>query len=287
MDRSQSQLARISLSANAPFVVIVVESAQGSTPREAGATMVVTAATAAGTIGGGRLEWDAIAAARDMIADQGNSRTKTVVRRLDVSLGPAIGQCCGGRVVLSLTMGDQAALEWLMSAESRGAATRRSVYIYGAGHVGRALALALAPLPFRVVLADVREEELGQVSDDRIERVLASSLSDLVAAAPDGAAHVVMTHSHALDSVIAAAVLDQNRYGYLGLIGSQTKKVLFFKAFREMGIAENLLSSVRCPIGGDNVRDKRPAVIAALAAAEIVTALASNDCDLGGGDTTG
>ena len=279
MDRSQSQLARLSLAEDTPFIVIAVETAQGSTPREAGATMVVTAAATTGTIGGGRLEWDAIAVARNMIVEASKTRTKIGNRRLDVPLGPAIGQCCGGRVELSLRIGDAVALDALLDAEQRAAAARPAVYIYGAGHVGRALALALAPLPFRIVLADVREDELAQIADDRIERVLTPSLSALASDAPEGAAHVVMTHSHAIDSMIAAAVLERNRHGYLGLIGSRTKRALFFKAFREIGVSEAVLSAVACPIGGEAVRDKRPAVIAALAAAEIVTALSGQELE--------
>ena len=273
MDRSQSQLARRSLAAGAPFVVITVAAAEGSTPREAGALMVVTESDVAGTIGGGRLEWDAIVEARGMIQAACKTRTKPDSRRISVSLGPAIGQCCGGRVALLLELGDAAAVERLKAGDARAVAAQPTVLIYGAGHVGRALATALAPVPFRVVLADSRDEELAQVRDERIACVRPASLSDLAAEAPDGAAHVVMTHSHALDSMIAATVLEQNRHRYLGLIGSRTKKTLFFKAFRELGISEAVLSTVTCPIGGAAVRDKRPAIIAALAAAEIVTAL--------------
>ncbi len=86
-----------------------------------------------------------------------------------------------------------------------------------------------------------------------------------------------MTHSHALDSLIAATVLEGRRHCYLGLIGSRTKKTLFFKGFRELGLPEAALAAISCPIGGDAVRDKRPAVIAALAAAEIATALLKGD----------
>ncbi len=277
MDRSPGQLARLSLAEGVPFAIIAVETALGSTPREAGALMVVTADSAAGTIGGGRLEWDAIASARHMLREQSKTRAKIPGFFLDIPLGPEIGQCCGGRVRLSVRPGDAAAVEALDQTERAAESGRPTVMIYGAGHVGRALALALAPLPLRVVLADVRAEELALATDERIERVLAASLTDLALGAPAGAAHVVMTHSHALDSMIAAAVLEEGRHHYLGLIGSQTKKALFFKGFREIGIAPEALAAIACPIGGSAVRDKRPSVIAALAAAEIVTALLGGD----------
>ncbi len=279
MDRSPGQLARHSLAEGVPFAIVAVETAQGSTPREAGALMVVTADSAAGTIGGGRLEWDAIASARNMLCEQSKTRAKIPGFFLDIPLGPEIGQCCGGRVRLSIRRGDAAAVEALEIEERAAASSRPTVQIYGAGHVGRALALALAPLPLRVVLADVRPEELALATDQRIERVLATSLTDLAAGAPEGAAHVVMTHSHALDSLIAAAVLEAGRHRYLGLIGSQTKKALFFRGFRALGIAPEAMAAIACPIGGAQVRDKRPSVIAALAAAEIVTALMGGQRD--------
>ncbi len=279
MDRSPGQLARLSLAEGVSFAIVAVETAQGSTPREAGALMVVTADSAAGTIGGGRLEWDAIASARNMLFEQSKTRAKIPGFFLDIPLGPEIGQCCGGRVRLSIRRGDAAAVEALEMEERAAASSRPTVQIYGAGHVGRALALALVPLPLRVVLADVRPEELALATDQRIERVLATSLTDLAAGAPEGAAHVVMTHSHALDSLIAAAVLEAGRHRYLGLIGSQTKKALFFKGFRALGIAPAAMAAIACPIGGAQVRDKRPSVIAALAAAEIVTALMGGQRD--------
>ncbi len=273
MDFSPSQLARRSLVDGVPFALVSVEIAQGSTPREAGAVMVVTAHAVAGTIGGGRLEWDAIAAARDMLHDASKSRANNHKLSLDIPLGPEIGQCCGGRVALSIQQGDAATMDALEAADRAASEARPAVLVYGAGHVGRALALALAPLPLRVLLVDVRAEELALSTDSRIERVLSSSLSDVAAGAPDGAAHAVMTHSHALDSLIAAAVLETGRHRYLGLIGSQTKKALFYRGFRDLGIPQEALAAIACPIGGVAVRDKRPSVIAALAAAEIVTAL--------------
>jgi xanthine dehydrogenase accessory protein XdhC len=272
MDRSPAELARRSLGDGAPFALVAVDSALGSTPREAGAVMIVTEQTTAGTIGGGRLEWDAIASARDMLRDSSKMRANPVFF-LEIPLGPEIGQCCGGRVRLAIRQGDAAVVAELEGAERATIAAQPTVIVYGAGHVGRALAQALAPLPLRVILADIRAEELALVDDRRIERLLATSLTDIAAGAPPGAAHAVMTHSHALDSLIAAAVLEGGRHGYLGLIGSRTKKALFLKGFRELGIAPEALAAIACPIGGATVRDKRPSVIAALAAAEIVTAL--------------
>ncbi len=82
-----------------------------------------------------------------------------------------------------------------------------------------------------------------------------------------------MTHSHALDSLICASLLEANTFAYLGLIGSETKRARFLSAFRTMGLAEAALARLVCPIGGTAVRDKRPAVIAALVAAELIGVL--------------
>ena len=98
-----------------------------------------------------------------------------------------------------------------------------------------------------------------------------SDARGVAAAAAPGAAHVILTHSHALDSLIASAILERKSFAYLGIIGSRTKKAVFLKAFRAMGHDEALLKRIVCPIGGRAVRDKRSAVIAALTAAEIVT----------------
>jgi xanthine dehydrogenase accessory factor len=249
------------------FALVTIIDATGSTPREQGACMVVSAAMVAGTIGGGRLEWDSVETARAMLLEKCKSRT------ISVALGPAIGQCCGGKVTLAIVAGTLADVQWLREREASQKEARPSVLIHGAGHVGRALASALALLPFQVMLIDSRAEELERFGGTGVEIIHTTTPVALAENAPPGAAHVIMTHSHALDSLIAAAVLERGDFSYLGIIGSKTKKALFRKAFRETGIAEEQLRRVICPIGGNAVKDKRPEVIAAMAAAEITAAL--------------
>ncbi len=250
-----------------PTIRVSVAAAKGSTPREAGAWMVVSADAVAGTIGGGQLEFDAIAEARAMLA-AGQSRG-----RRDVALGPDIGQCCGGRVTLVFERLPEAAIRTLAGDCRAEADAEPHVLIYGAGHVGRALARALDPLPLNVTIADGRAAEIALVDAANVSVVADDRLVRLAETAPDDAAHVVMTHSHALDCLIGAAVLERNSFRYLGIIGSRTKKAMFRRAFRDNGVPEELIRRVVCPIGGTRVRDKRPEVIAALAAAEIVTAM--------------
>jgi xanthine dehydrogenase accessory factor len=229
--------------------------------------MVVTADSAAGTIGGGRLEWDAVETARVMLLEKSKSRT------MSVSLGPEIGQCCGGKVTLIIAAGTSADVQRLQEQERSLREARPAVLIHGAGHVGRALATALALLPFRVMLIDSRAGELERFGGAGVEIMHTATPVALAESAPSGAAHVIMTHSHTLDSLIAGAVLERGDFGYLGIIGSKTKRAIFSKAFREMGIAEEQIRRVICPIGGSAVKDKRPEVIAAMAAAEITAAL--------------
>jgi xanthine dehydrogenase accessory factor/xanthine dehydrogenase large subunit len=262
--------AAAALAKGAAVARVSVVAAEGSTPREAGATMLVSGEAVAGTIGGGRLELDAITAARRCLAGAEPFGERTVV------LGPAIGQCCGGRVRLAITP-----LADLRAAEALEAAALRSVLVFGAGHVGAALARALAPLPLRVRLLDPRPEMIRRLAIPGVALVRCSRLTDEVAAAPAGSAVVVMTHSHALDSLVTAAALARPDLAYVGLIGSATKRRTFARAFRRLGMAEAAIARLVCPIGAGRVRDKRPAVIAALVAAEILEADAATAAQAG------
>ncbi len=93
-----------------------------------------------------------------------------------------------------------------------------------------------------------------------------------LAAAPDGALVVVMTHSHSLDLDIVAAALKAERFGYVGLIGSATKRARFLRQMRDAGLTEAMLTKLVCPIGVPGVEGKDPAVIAASAAAQLLMA---------------
>jgi xanthine dehydrogenase accessory protein XdhC len=243
-----------------------VVAAKGSTPREAGVSMLVTAAAVHGTIGGGRLEWDAIVRARELLA----AVQATAV--LEVPLGPASGQCCGGHVTLSLT---RAGVAELAELEAAGAAERAGwplALLFGAGHVGKALARALAPLPVRLRWIDGRPAAFPDPPLDGPEVVLTEKPLAEIRAAPAGTAYVVMTHSHALDFELCDAILKRGDSIYLGLIGSRSKRVRFERGWRKLGRGEDQIARLVCPIGGP-LRDKRPEVIAALAAAELLLAL--------------
>lgn len=252
----------------APAILVTVTRAVGSTPREAGASMLVTAAATSGTIGGGRLEFDAVERARAMLASGG------ACDEMDVSLGPRIGQCCGGRVLLSLQRVDGPLLDAMRVKARTAQAERPRVLIFGAGHTGRALAVALAPLPLNVTLIDSRPDTLTDLPE-AIETVAAALPEAEVERAPAGAAYLVMTHDHALDFLVASAALARRDAGYVGMIGSSTKRRRFGRYLQEAGL-EGELPKLVLPIGGTHLRDKRPEVIAALTVAELAVCLLSN-----------
>ncbi|AOX18973.1 xanthine dehydrogenase accessory protein XdhC [Kozakia baliensis] len=238
---------------------IEVVSARGSTPREAGAFMLVTAQEQAGTIGGGRLEWDCLAEARAFLKAGGAS-----VER-DIPLGPAINQCCGGAVTVRIESADLAVEE---AAALRTREDLPQLLLFGAGHVGRALARALSLLPLRLIWVDAREDAFGEAALVAEARVTADWESVLEAASP-GAGVLVLTQSHTLDALIVAAALSRGDFRYVGMIGSRTKRQRFESGFRRIGITQERIDTLVCPIGDWGVRDKRPEVIAAFVAAEI------------------
>ncbi|MFI5012733.1 MAG: xanthine dehydrogenase accessory protein XdhC [Hyphomicrobiales bacterium] len=259
-------ILRAVLASGEPAILVTVARAEGSTPREMGATMLVTRDAAFGTIGGGQLEFHAIDVAREMI---GCGRRET---RLDLPLGPHLGQCCGGRVELLLAEADEASLAGLAEREARDAQARPHVLLLGAGHVGLALARSLALLPLAVTLVDDRDAPPPPLpADIAFERV--DDPETLIAMAPGGSAFVILTHSHALDYRLADAALARVDAAYVGMIGSSTKRARFERWFLARGGSRQALTRFICPIGGKATRDKRPEVIAALATAEIVGCL--------------
>ena len=129
-------------------------------------------------------------------------------------------------------------------------------------------------LPFRVRWIDERRDEFRDVRADNVEIVVSARSDDEVRRAPPQAAYVVLTHSHSLDSAIVAAVLERGDFTYCGLIGSLTKRRVFERAFRDTGIPEATIARLTCPIGDRGVDDKRPEIIAALAAAELIEVFA-------------
>jgi xanthine dehydrogenase accessory factor len=288
--------------------LVTVAAAKGSSPREPGARMIVNPdGTFTGTIGGGALEWQAIA-----LAQAGLSRAaapKAEMRRF--ALGPELGQCCGGQVDLLVeafaatdrdavaafalremagpfsttgtilasgvvrTIADEAVPPGTVSAalgllrEGFGD-TRRPLILFGAGHVGRALVLALAPLPFAVTWVDPRPDSFpGHAPMNATLRRL-DDPAEALADGPPGTFVLVMTHSHPLDLALVGAALHDARFPYVGLIGSATKRARFEKRLVEMGVPAARVGSLVCPIGVGGIDSKLPAAIAAATVAELL-----------------
>lgn len=264
---------------NRPDVVLVeVTNVKGSTPRNEGAWMLVAPDGIYRTIGGGQLEFMAIERARETFnaVMRGASACKSEasdLTQMDIPLGPEIGQCCGGRVHLNLKLVNPALRASLIARYDIELSTRPNVYIFGAGHIGEELALILSRAPVQVVLVDSRENELANICASGIETCLTPLPEEVVRSAPAGSAFVILTHTHALDFLIAKEALMRDDFSYVGMIGSKTKLATFKSWLAQETGKKDMCEKLVCPIGGTMVKDKRPAVIATLVAAEILTAV--------------
>lgn len=230
--------------------VVEVQGAQGSVPREDGTRMLVTAEAVIGTIGGGHLELQAIAAARSGWVGE---------RRF--ALGPSLGQCCGGALRLRFTPLDQLH-DWPP------APPRFRLQLYGAGHVGRAIARLLADIDCAVTWIDEREVEFPREPlPSHIERRCVDAVEAEVATAAPGSDVLILTHRHDLDLAITRAVLRRGDFGFCGLIGSRTKRARFEHRLQAEGLDTARLV---CPIGLPGIEGKEPAVIAIAVVAQLL-----------------
>ena len=278
---------------------VVVASVEGSAPREPGAAMLVWPDGQSGTIGGGALEFEAVAHARSTLAD---GRDSLVSR----PLGPALGQCCGGAVVLAIEVYDEARLTnvpantYLCRVTGQAepplalqrAATRnrssgeiahtlcqsgwliepiaprlRPLWIYGAGHVGRAIVEVMAPLPgVAITWVDTGADRFPGEIPGYVTKLLAANPASVVRHAPSDAEHLILTYSHALDLEICHQLLGHG-FRATGLIGSATKWARFRSRLRSLGHSDAQISRIRCPIG-DPALGKHPQAVAVGFAAE-------------------
>jgi xanthine dehydrogenase accessory factor len=234
--------------------------------------MVVSEEGYHGTIGGGALEWQAMAEAQAML---GKPRTWRVVRKV---LGPDLGQCCGGRVDLlveSFATADIASVADLARQEEAGpfeicgravaglseqfGEARREIHLWGAGHVGRALALALAPLPFHLVWSDPRDGAFPSHVPGNCTLRRSQTLPGHIA---EGSFLIAMTHSHGLDLALVDLALRNPAFSRVGVIGSETKRARFLNRLRDLGHDEASRQRLVCPIGMKEIGSRLPAAIA-------------------------
>jgi xanthine dehydrogenase accessory factor len=315
-------------------VLVRVLAGKGSTPREAGAKMVVTPDAVHGTIGGGELEFRALEIARGLLRERGDRATRRF------PLGASLGQVCGGAAELSFER-VPAAADWVRALAARHAAGAASVLVtpaapdeagclivdaagvawgglgdaardraasvaaqavlasgedapriaevaggavlleplrptdfeivlFGAGHVGRALARVLGTLPCRLTWVDSRPAEFPpDIPPNAVKRVTDAAL-DCVRDARPGAYFLVLTHSHALDFELVAAILRRGDFAYCGMIGSATKRRTFENGLVKKGIPAAALQRLTCPIGIASLKGKAPATIAIAVAAQLL-----------------
>jgi xanthine dehydrogenase accessory factor len=334
-------------------VRIVVAEVRGSTPREPGAFMLVGHDGVEGSIGGGQLEWEAIAGARELLEE-----AAVAARVNKVVLAADVGQCCGGVVSLWLERFTRESLELLSKAADAGArgcavlsstirgarvehkVARRAgaaamvspgaeaalvaagavagaragvdagvaevtdrlfreprqrahpiltrnaageltfierlddefpaVWLYGAGHVGQALARILAELPLRLTWIDSRAELFPETLSGGVRILHDADSVATVSEAPVGAYFIVMSHSHPLDFSLCHALLERNDFAWLGLIGSASKAARFRSRLRRAGLGADVIAKLVCPIGVDGIESKWPAAIAVAVAAQLM-----------------
>jgi xanthine dehydrogenase accessory factor len=261
------------LVAHPAAVVAELTRVRGSSPRAQGTFMVIAADALIGTIGGGALEYMVIGRARQALRDDEEPQG------LDIPLGPEIGQCCGGRVEVSLrrmTPGQAKLLARRLRADEE---ALPRVYLFGSGHVGKALARALAALPVQVHVIDTRPDELTDLPASVDARAVPMPEA-VVRGAPTGSSYVILTHDHALDFMIAAEALKRTDAPYVGMVGSKTKRAKFASWYTTEGGDRAALSRLVLPIGDLGLVDKRPEVIAALAAAEIMVHIGRREASL-------
>ena len=301
------------VAAQGRVVRLVVAAVAGSAPREVGAAMLVWADGSAGTIGGGAFEWAALARARGMLAAGGARLDREV-------LGPGLGQCCGGSVVVvsevygatevaalagraviarpvqagaAMPLAVQRLLArargqgvapapglvqgWMVEPVARPA---RALWVWGAGHVGRAVVAVLAPLPgLAITWVDVAPERFPAAVPGGVTVLPAADPAALVAYAPTDAGHLVLTYSHALDLELCHRLLGRG-FDSLGLIGSATKWARFRARLRDLGHSDAAVARITCPIGNRGL-GKHPQAIAIGVAAELLARAAGSTATRG------
>lgn len=250
-----------------PACLVSVAGTQGSTPRARGAWMAVFADEVLGTIGGGHVEYQAIARARALLA-RGAAGAPETER---YALGPSLGQCCGGVMHLSFEPVGAADVHAL---GARLAPALQPVALFGAGHVGHAIVRCLAPLPFAVTWIDSRDGVFPEPAPAGVACEHSDPVQGAVPGLAPGTRVLIMSFSHAEDLDVVAACLTRQRaradLPFIGLIGSATKWAAFRGRLRRRGFSEAELGQVTCPIGVPGIPGKEPEVIAVAVAAQLL-----------------
>lgn len=232
------------------YVLVTVIGTRGSSPRETGSKMVVTAEHSFDTIGGGHLEYKAIAKARELLLNQQDCQHIE-----EYPLGATLGQCCGGKVSVLFE-----------HFAERG----KDVWLFGAGHVAKAMVPLLAELPLRVHWVDSRAEQFPEHIPENVEQCLTDDPVGELNRATAGSYMLVLTHNHQLDYELTEAALKRADLGFLGVIGSDTKALRFRQRLTHRQFSDADIAKLTCPVGLEQVPGKRPMEVAISIAGQLI-----------------
>ena len=220
--------------------------------------MIISENNQFGTIGGGELEYRTTKEALKLLLNS-NQKNKT----LKFPLGPSLGQCCGGYVKIELIKFNNGKnLLKKFDLKNQIINQNENLYIFGAGHVGSSLVNKLDGVGFNVFLIDSRENILSKIETKNINKILSKNHEIIINNAPSKSFFIIMTHSHQLDLSICSNILNKNNSSFIGLIGSETKKIKFYKRLEDLGYNKKIVEKIECPIGNKRIAGKEPDVIA-------------------------
>ncbi len=240
------------------IILIKLIDVKGSSPREKDTNMCIYKNGQFGTIGGGELEYRTIKEAKKMLSEKNE-----INKILEFPLGPSLGQCCGGYVKVKLikfSNGKQLMNKNKLKEEL--IENNKNLYIFGAGHISKAIIEKLDGTGFNVFVIDSRQKIISEINYNFVTSILAKEPKLIIKNIPSESYCLIMTHSHKIDLSICYSLLKMKDFSYIGLIGSKTKKIRFTKKLQEMGLNKNLINKIECPIGITGIKGKEPDIIA-------------------------
>lgn len=260
------------------IALIELITVKGSSPREVGAWMLVSPQKCLNTIGGGVLEFSMVAEAKKMMEDRSVDKLS-----FKSNLNPEFDQCCGGVVSCQISTVTKSTMKMLEKRIKNEISKYKSLYLFGAGHVGKSIIKLGLNLPLKITVTDSRLDLVkglqNQFRDyvDTIKFNVDAIPERIIKSSPENSAYLVMTHSHATDFSLIEEILSLKKIGYVGMIGSKSKKISLQKYLKRKNISDNTADLVKCPIGRPIKFSgrKSPEVIAALTISDILESLDS------------
>lgn len=260
------------------IALIELTTVKGSSPREVGAWMLVSPQKCLNTIGGGVLEFSMVAEAKKMMEDRSVDKLS-----FKSNLNPEFDQCCGGVVSCQISTVTKSTMKMLEKRIKNEISKYKSLYLFGAGHVGKSIIKLGLNLPLKITVTDSRLDLVkglqNQFRDyvDTIKFNVDAIPERIIKSSPENSAYLVMTHSHATDFSLIEEILSLKKIGYVGMIGSKSKKISLQKYLKRKNISDNTADLVKCPIGRPIKFSgrKSPEVIAALTISDILESLDS------------